>query len=88
MLAGSGISYAGGWSLIRPISFILPNSDFILNLWPFITFYKRVKNEIYDNNEIIYSRFSEKVSKKINFTAYGLRKDHTPALQKNNIKIY
>ena len=42
-------------------------------------FNKRCKNEIEYNNEKIFSRFSESVSNKIDFMAYGYHRDQPPA---------
>ena len=47
-------------------------------------FDNRFKNEIEDNNEKIWSRFSDTVSQKNDFTADGLQLDNPPAKELNN----
>ena len=37
------------------------------------------KNEIQDKNEKLCTRFSDTISHKFDFTAYGLHRDHPPA---------
>ena len=46
-------------------------------------FNKRCKNEIEDNNENKWSRFSDTVSQKIDFTVWDLHRDHPPAWNLN-----
>ena len=74
------------WSLRRPFSFrremrISLGDQIFLGKEFFFNFdYNDVcKNEIEDNNEKICCRFGDTVSKKIDFTDYGLYRGHPPA---------
>ena len=44
-----------------------------------LDFNKRCKNEIKDNNEKLYSLFSDSLAQKIDFTVYGHHRDQPPA---------
>ena len=71
ILAGSEFVGAGRLSLWRPFSMNFPYSDLFLNFLP----------------GKICSRFSDIVSFKIDFIAYGLHRDHPPAWSENGVQL-
>ena len=86
MVAEWDITHAYGWSLWRPFCLYLP--DFFSELFfeklriGLFDLNKRVKNEIWINNEKIWSR-SGTLSHKIAFTDYRLHRDHPPVWDLN-----
>ena len=91
-VTGWDIAYAGGWSLWRPLSFNMPCSDLFINFDLELSYLNmRCKNEIKDNNDKIWSRFSHTLFQKIDFRSYSLHRDHPPVWElifKIDFKLY